>query len=146
MFWLLVSGSFDWQHLVFGTIVAAIISAFWHHGSERVVNTLSLKRLIYSLSAILALGKDVWVAAWQVVPLVLQREINVVPSLVQINSCLKTKRMRALYANSITLTPGTLTIQLKNSSLLVHALTEQAATDVASWDYEQTLKRLEDTK
>jgi len=54
--------------------------------------------------------------------------------------------MRALYANSITLTPGTLTVQLKNNRLLVHALTEKAATDVVSWDFENTLKRVEDTK
>lgn len=146
MFWLLVSGSFDWQHLAFGTIIASSITLFWHHGSERVLDAMSFKRLYLTAGAIISLVKEIWTAAWQVVPLVLQREIHISPTLVQISSCLETKRMRALYANSITLTPGTLTIQLKNNSLLVHALTEQAATDVATWKFEKTLKSLEEAK
>ena len=107
---------------------------------------MSFKRLYLTADAISSLIREIWIAAWQVVPLVLQREIHISPTLVQISSCLATKRMRALYANSITLTPGTLTIQLKNNSLLVHALTEQAAMDVATWKFEKTLKRLEEAK
>ena len=144
-FWLLVSGSLDWQHLVFGSVIATLIAAFWHHTSERVVNRFSLGRTLLSLGAVISLAREVWLAAWQVVPLVLQRQVLVSPSLVQLNTCLKTNRMRAFYANSITLTPGTLTVQLKNDRLLVHALTEQAAIDVASWDFEKALQRLEET-
>lgn len=143
MFWLLVSGSFDWQHLAFGAIVAALIAAFWHHASERVVGTISPRRIALALRAMGALAKEVWLAAWQVVPLVLAPTIKVTPTLVKVSSVLRSRRMLAFYANSITLTPGTLTIELEGDQLLVHALTEKAAHDVVTWSFEHTLKRLE---
>jgi len=38
---------------------------------------------------------------------------------------------RVIYANSITLTPGTLTIDIVDDSLIVHALNEQSLVDMA---------------
>lgn len=145
-FWLLVSGSIDWQHLLFGSIVSAIITVFWRRSSERVLNKLSFKRMYLSIQAIAWLIRDVWFAAWQVVPIVLSPKLPISPTLVHVRTNLHTRRMRSLYANSITLTPGTLTVQLRENELVVHALTAQAAQDVLSWSFEERLKQLEEAE
>ena len=41
---------------------------------------------------------------------------------------------RVIYANSVTLTPGTLTLRVSNDCLLVHALTREAASKLQSGD------------
>jgi len=144
LFWLLVSGAYDWQHLVFGVIVAGIIASFWHHRSERVISTFSLRRFVYTLRTLLRLVREVWVAAWQVVPVVLNPRLQISPVLVPVHTTLKTNRMRTLFANSITLTPGTLTVELHGDHLLVHALTAAAGEGVEHWSFEQQLKELEE--
>ncbi len=54
------------------------------------------------------------------------------PRLFEIKTNLKTDAAVALYANSITLTPGTVTVDVKKNVFLVHALTEEMADDIKS--------------
>ena len=44
----------------------------------------------------------------------------------------KTDLGRVIYANSITLTPGTVSIQVKQDSIVVHALSEESARELES--------------
>ena len=39
---------------------------------------------------------------------------------------------RVIYANSITLTPGTVSVELKNNTITVHALTKESVEDLRS--------------
>lgn len=49
-----------------------------------------------------------------------------------------------IYANSITLTPGTVTLGIEEGVLSVHALTSEAAEGVASGDMDRRVAALED--
>lgn len=143
-FWLLVSGSFDWQHLLLGSAASFLLVMFWRDKSERVVGKVSARRLWLSVKTVGCLIYEVWSAACQVARIVLSRQMPIEPTLARTNTRLKTNRMRMLYANSITLTPGTLTVQLEQDHLLVHGLTRDAATGVATWDFENNLMQLEE--
>lgn len=145
-FWFLFSGTLDWQHLLYGTLASLFLVSLWRGRSERVVAAISLRKAWCSIIAVGILLKEIWVASWQVARLVLSRRIDVQPSLVCVKSKLRSDRMRMLYANSITLTPGTLTVQMKDDRLLIHALTKQAAVGVVDWSFQNTLKRLEEAK
>lgn len=143
-FWLFASGSFDWQHLVLGSAAALLLVMFWRDKSERIVGRVSARRLWLSAKTVVRLIYEIWKAAWQVVRIVLSRQMVLSPTLTRTVTKLKTDRMRVLFANSITLTPGTLTVQLDQDHLLVHGLTQDAAEGVATWDFENTLMQLEE--
>lgn len=143
-FWLLVSGSFDWQHLVLGSIASLFLTVFWRDENEKIVNHISLRKIWRGIQTVGFLIYEVWSAACAVARIVFSRKMPIEPTLVHTSTKLNSNRMRMLYANSITLTPGTLTLQLDENRLLVHSLTKDAAAGVANWDFENNLIRLEE--
>lgn len=54
------------------------------------------------------------------------------PQMIEIPQSQKSDLGAVIYANSITLTPGTVTIRLSDDKLVVHALSEETATELAS--------------
>jgi len=54
------------------------------------------------------------------------------PQMIEIPKSQKTDLGAVIYANSITLTPGTVTIELSNDNLTVHALSQEAAGELAT--------------
>lgn len=60
------------------------------------------------------------------------KSTSISPQLIEVKAPLKTDLGRVIYANSITLTPGTVSVKLGDDKILVHALTKQAADDLAT--------------
>ncbi len=58
-------------------------------------------------------------------------KLPISPHLVRIPADQQTPPAIALYANSITLTPGTVSLDVRDGEILVHALTEEAARETA---------------
>jgi multicomponent Na+:H+ antiporter subunit E len=56
---------------------------------------------------------------------------SISPQLIDIPAPQKSDLGRVIYANSITLTPGTVSVALSSDSLTIHALTKEAADDLA---------------
>lgn len=54
------------------------------------------------------------------------------PQMLELPLPQKTDLGRVIYANSITLTPGTVSVRLKKDTLLVHALTKEAAAELST--------------
>jgi multicomponent Na+:H+ antiporter subunit E len=59
------------------------------------------------------------------------RETPISPQMIEIPQSQKTDLGAVIYANSITLTPGTVTIKLSKDHLTVHALSKEAASELA---------------
>jgi multicomponent Na+:H+ antiporter subunit E len=60
------------------------------------------------------------------------RKAPISPQMIDIPQSQNNDLGAVIYANSITLTPGTVTIKLSNDSLTVHALSKEAADELAS--------------
>ena len=73
------------------------------------------------------LGGEVVKSAWAVSKVILAREMPISQQLIAVPSKLKTDMGHVTFANSITLTPGTVTVETAPGKFLVHALTEDAA-------------------
>ena len=71
--------------------------------------------------------KEICVANVVVVRACLGAELDINPALVKVKTRCETDLGKTLFANSITLTPGTVTIEVERDLLLVHALYEEAA-------------------
>ncbi|MCG7964015.1 MAG: Na+/H+ antiporter subunit E, partial [Candidatus Thiodiazotropha taylori] len=68
-----------------------------------------------------------------VIKRILSREKTPIsPQMIEIPRSQQTDLGAVIYANSITLTPGTVTIKLSEESLTVHALSKEGADDLAT--------------
>ena len=75
--------------------------------------------------------------------MVLAPHIEVEPCLVRMSTSLKSTAARVVLANSITLTLGTITVELKDDHLLVHALDREIAKGLHRSVFERILGRME---
>ena len=71
---------------------------------------------------------------------------DISPTLVRTQTMQRTDLGRVIYANSITLTPGTVTVDLQGDELTVHALTAEAEADLLTGDMDGRVTRLQGTK
>ena len=76
------------------------------------------------------LAKEIIFSAVGVSKLILDPKMPISPTLVQVHSNQRTATGTATYANSITLTPGTITARLRGHELLVHAITREDAEEL----------------
>ncbi len=73
------------------------------------------------------LGGEVVKSAWSVSRVILAREMPISQHLLAVPCTQKPEMGHVIFANSITLTPGTVTVETAPGKFLVHALTEEAA-------------------
>ena len=78
--------------------------------------------------------------------IVYSRKIEIRPQMVFFKTRLKTTAARVMLANSITLTPGTLTIVLNEDLLCVHCLNHDLATDIDKSVFMRQLEKFEASK
>jgi multicomponent Na+:H+ antiporter subunit E len=82
-------------------------------------------------------------SAWDVTKRILDPKLPISPVLVRVKASQRTDVGRVIYANSITLTPGTITMELEGDELLVHALTREGAESLAGGDMDRRVARFE---
>ena len=133
--WIVFSGQFDFFHLSLGLISSLFITAI----SSSFLFTNRSKSLGARLGELLRLpGYLLWLL-WQIIlsnihilKLALTpgeiKELD--PTLVRIKTKLKTDFGKYVLANSITLTPGTITIDIEGDELLIHAISKHTADGV----------------
>ena len=69
--------------------------------------------------------------------------LDISPRMIRVPASQRTELGRVIYANSITLTPGTISVDLKGGEILVHALHAEAAQGVESGDMDRRCTALE---
>ena len=136
--WLTLSGYFIPLILTFGAI--SIVIVVW---MTRRMGILDGETVPY-LTIPLTLQYFVWLfgeivkANMQVVKAVLSPDLEVSPTLVKIPLNTDADIAETMFANSITLTPGTVSVDMPPDHILVHALLEDMS---AAEDFEEMEKR-----
>jgi multicomponent Na+:H+ antiporter subunit E len=82
-------------------------------------------------------------SAWAVSKLILSPRLPISPTMTQVAASQRTTVGIASYANSITLTPGTITTGVKGNVLTVHALTRDGALDLERGGMDAHVTRFE---
>lgn len=78
------------------------------------------------LRYILWLAKEIILSGIIITKIIWSKNINVIsPELAFVPTDLKSDIARVLYANSITLTPGTISVSVEKDKILVHSLTKE---------------------
>ena len=128
--WLLFSGHYDFFHISLGIFSVVLILVL-----NRNLNRVRLYpgdvhrdlRPFRVFTYAFWLLKEIVLAALQVARIVLSPKMPVDPSLLEFYSELPNAGSQTILANSITLTPGTLTVDISEGTFLVHALTDASS-------------------
>jgi len=88
------------------------------------------------------LAREVVRSSLEVTRIVLSPRLPISPTVVEFETRCKLQLDQAIVGNSITLTPGTLTIQIADGHFVVHALTEAGARDILSGDMDRRVAAL----
>lgn len=119
--WFLITSSTETQELISGIIIVFVISiGSSNFFTENGLVHLAPKRLLYLIVYIPYYFYQVIVANLDVVYRVLSPSLPIKPGFVIAKTNLKTESGKLALANSITLTPGTITGDISNDELLVH--------------------------
>jgi multicomponent Na+:H+ antiporter subunit E len=142
--WLLWSGHFEPLMLVWMVIsVGLVVWAAHRLGTLDdegvplpILRPALLPYLGWLVSQVVLSNRDVVRRIWS-------RDPGLDPQTLVVDASQRSAAGRVLYANSITLTPGTVSVRMVDEHILVHALHQGTADDVRGGDMDRRVRALE---
>lgn len=143
--WLLLSGLFKGLLLLLAAL--SVLLTLWLAGRMRLVDSehhpvwAALRYVPYWPW----LGVEIVKSSIDVARRVLSPSLPISPVVFEVDASQQTAVGRVVYANSITLTPGTVTMEMDGQRLRVHALTEDSIDYFRSGEMDARVSRAEGT-
>jgi multicomponent Na+:H+ antiporter subunit E len=142
-FWLLLSGHYTGFLVAagFGSAAAVLFAARRMEVVDREGMPVDISRavLVYWPWLFWEIVKS----AWTVSKIILDPRLPISPTLVRFRPLQRTPVGLVTHANSITLTPGTITIECKDDEFLVHGLTRASAEGAVDSEMDRRVRKLE---
>ncbi len=147
LLWVFFNGNLTLEIAIFGLVISAGIYAFFC----KFMN-YSIRR---DIELMCKLPYFVWyiiVLIWEIIKanvvmakyIIVKQEYELHPEIFKYKTNLKTRLGRVLLANSITLTPGTITVSIIGDELIIHAVdTAMKVENSEDFIFEKMLLRLE---
>lgn len=143
--WIIFAGSVTIEICLFGLVIAAVIFAFtckfMDYSLEK--EKANLKKAFQFLRYIAVLINEIRLANMQTIKMILSEKEEVRPVLIEFQADLSEEGTRVLLANSITLTPGTITVDLNKDGYVVHCLDESMAEGMDQSVFVELLQKME---
>ncbi|MDP8269416.1 MAG: Na+/H+ antiporter subunit E [Candidatus Tenebribacter davisii] len=134
--WILLAGT-DLQEIFFGALISLILTVvFFSKASIFSEFNLNPKAIIFMLIYIFVFAWELIKSNMDVAFRVIHPIIPINPGIVKVKTKLKSKLGRVILANSITLTPGTLTVDTNGEDYYIHWI------DITSDDIEGATKQI----
>ena len=142
-FWLLMSGIYTPLILFLGAISVIFVLYLTRRmdALDEDVFEFKLKRKHFSYWSWLA--KEIFTANIDVSKVILSPKMNLSPRLVRVPLSQSNELATVIYANSITLTPGTVSVDIEGDEIIVHALTQELMDGLTDGDMDQRVNYLE---
>ncbi len=145
LLWVIFNGRFTLEIGLFGLAIAGALLAF------------SCKFADYSLEKELRVYKNIFLflkycrllvteivkANLNAIRMILTQREEIEPALVSFRTELKSQAGKAMLANAITLTPGTITVTLEGSEYTVHCLDESMAVGIQDSEFVTYIRKFE---
>lgn len=141
--WVILNGRVTPEIVLFGIAATAATGAFAYKatGYSAAVDLRIVKNLPLFLLYILNLVVEIIKAALSVIGLVFQAE-DPDPVIVEFHSGFPSRLQNVLLANSITLTPGTITVFQEGDHFVIHCLRPEYAEGIEDSSFVRLLRRL----
>jgi multicomponent Na+:H+ antiporter subunit E len=139
-FWLVISASLAPADLALGAVLSLLLGAwstrFLWAGETPAVSP----REIFALAMFLmSFSREVFHSAVHVARVVLDPRLPIRPRLIVCRTGLAREVSRVAFANAVSLTPGTLTVDMDGSTFLVHCLDDETAEHLMSGALERRI-------
>jgi multicomponent Na+:H+ antiporter subunit E len=145
-FWVFLSGFFDLFHLSLGVICCGIVAYASH---DLIFTQTSLRNLKERHTA----GKNfilylpwliyqIYLANVHVVYLVWHPQMPIDPKIIRFKTKWRDDLVLVTMANSITLTPGTITLDIQQGEYYVHALSQKVADDLLAGEMQDRVGKI----
>lgn len=145
LIWIIFNGQLTWEIAAFGVAVSALI--YWFTckflGYSPRTDLLMARKLFQVLQYVFILIKEIIKANFEVIRMITSSRYEIEPAVVRFRTDLKTTPARILLANSITLTPGTITVLLEEDEYVVHCLDKSLAEGIDSSVFVSLLRKME---
>lgn len=126
-FWLLLNGSLATDVLLVGVLAALVITLIFRNGLSVVSEfRFTPQSLLAAPAYVLYFLKELVKSNLRLAGIVLSPALPLHPGIVKVRTKLKSPMGRLLLANSITLTPGTLTVEMEGEWLYIHWVAVEA--------------------
>lgn len=144
--WLIFNGKITMEIIIIGLIFSFVLYRFClkHLGYADDNKKYSVKRTLYLIQYLGILIWEIIKANIQVIKMTVAKELDFEPCLIYFKTDLKDSVSRVMLANSITLTPGTITVSLDDDTYCVHCLDKSMAEGIDESIFVQKLRRLEE--
>lgn len=146
--WVVFNGKWTTEIALLGVAVSGLIYAF----TCAFIGLSPRKELRYlrnagrGLAYLWLLLREIFKANWQVLRLIWSPRMEVEPELHTFRTRVKSDFGKAILANSITLTPGTITVHVRDDLFMVHCLDRELADGLEDSEFEQRLEKMEAKK
>ena len=146
--WVLVTASLRSDELLMGGLVAVIIALLVHKVSGVFVGIrLTPKAVVFAVVYFLIFLRELVKANLDVAVRVLKPSLPIRPGIVEVKTGMQSQLGKLFLANSITLTPGTLTLDVQGDRMFIHWIDVKgddidASTKAIVSVFERTLKEV----
>lgn len=140
--WFLINNNFQLEIIIIGAILSIIVSVIFGRRTD-VLNEFKFTpaAFFYTLIYIMVFFAELIKSNIDVALRVVRPSLPINPGIVKTKTVLKSKMARMILTNSITLTPGTLTVDIEDDILYIHWIdVESEDIDVAT---EKIVKKFE---
>ncbi len=150
-FWLLLSGRYQAKYIIIGAIAAALVTLLTNdlfyfalqRGEKPGIKIGQVFRQIWRfLLYIPWLLLQIILANVQVAYLVLHPKMPIEPVLLLFRTRMRKGMAQVTLANSITLTPGTITVSLENGNYIIHTLKPPLASGLVDGTMQSKVARV----
>ena len=145
LFWIILNGKITREILIFGVVLAAAI--FWFMCKfldySPKYEMFVAKNFFWILTYFVVLVIEMFKSAIAVYKRVYSKKIEIQPQMVFFDVDIKSEFLRFVLANSITLTPGTITVDVDDNHFCVHALDYTLAEGIEDSVFIKMLKIME---
>lgn len=141
--WLLWSGIYQPLLISLGLGSCLLVLLIMRHlraVDDESVPLEVLRRILWYWAWLL---KEIIQANIQVIRIVIDPKLPISPRVIELHTGSRSEMLNVIYGNSITLTPGSTTIDLQEDTLLVHCLTEEGARQLQAEQMLKHVKKLE---
>jgi len=142
-FWLALSGHFSLGLVTAGALSALIclFAALRLRIVDREGHPIELYR--GALTYLPWLVGEIAKSGWAVTKIILHPGLPISPTMTVVKASQRTGAGIATYANSITLTPGTITVGVDRDELTIHALVREGASDLEAGGMDRRVSQCE---
>ena len=143
--WIIFNGRFTWEIAAFGVVLAGVMYGFncKFMNYRPSMDVLVCRKLFGFLHYLFVLVKEIVKANVTVIGMIFSSRYELEPAVVRFRTNLQSKFARVVLANSITLTPGTITISMVDGEYIVHCLDKSLADGLERCEFVELLEKLE---